>query len=113
MLAEDAEAKYGDNRKWQGNSVVVTVTSHPSAACFTCGECRHKWHKRDSDITDETRPPLSRSAVLVPLTTLVFPMVGFGSFVWILMTVIARGVTGALKDGSFATAGYFGKQVST
>eukprot|EP00435_Cladocopium_sp_Y103_P018997 s1900_g4.t1 len=37
MLAEDAEAKYGDNRKW--------------------------------------------SAVLVPLTTLVFPMVGFGSFV--------------------------------
>eukprot|EP00435_Cladocopium_sp_Y103_P013962 s1900_g3.t1 len=36
MLAEDAEAKYGDNRK---------------------------------------------SAVLVPLTTLVFPMVGFGSFV--------------------------------
>eukprot|EP00434_Breviolum_minutum_P009916 symbB.v1.2.008739.t1/scaffold542.1/size189608/12 len=37
MLAEDAEAKYGDNRKW--------------------------------------------SAILVPLTTLVFPMVAFGSFV--------------------------------
>ena len=51
LLAQDAEAAYGDNRKW-------CLGEGGAAGCWTL-----------------------RSAVLVPLTTLVFPMVAFGSFV--------------------------------
>ena len=51
MLAQDAEAAYGDNRKWHLDEVGIV-------GCWSL-----------------------RSAVLVPLTTLVFPMVAFGSFV--------------------------------